>query len=154
MKESQHTNAPAKKRSVAAVADAMEEQAKPPKIANTNNVVAEGGIAKFDMKPPYFAVIFSSIRESNDSTTSEDYSNTAERMVELAAQQEGFLGVESARDGLGITVSYWKDTDSIKNWKTNCEHKIAQAKGKDHWYKSYKTRICKVEREYEFEADS
>lgn len=97
--------------------------------------------------PPYYAVIFTSVKMEND----EGYDEMAERMVELAQQQPGFLGVESARNEIGITVSYWKDLVSIKNWKENAEHTIAREKGRADWYKAFKTRIAKVERDYGFE---
>lgn len=100
--------------------------------------------------PPYYAVIFTSVRTENN----QDYGETAERMVELATDMEGFLGMESARDGLGITVSYWRDLASIRNWKAHAEHRIAQEKGRTDWYKAYKTRICLVERDYSFENDN
>lgn len=93
-----------------------------------------------------YAVIFTSIRTS----TIEGYDDTAARMVELARQQPGFIDVESARSEIGITVSYWKDLDSIKNWKQNAEHLFAQRAGREKWYKNYKVRIAKVEREYSF----
>lgn len=96
--------------------------------------------------PPYYAVIFTSITSDN----LEDYSTTAQRMLELAHQQDGFLGVESVREDIGITVSYWKDLESIKKWKNNIEHVEARKKGYSQWYKSCKTRISKVEREYGF----
>jgi heme-degrading monooxygenase HmoA len=95
-------------------------------------------------KPPYYAVIFTSLR--NDDI--DGYEETAARMVELAAQQPGFLGVESAREDLGITVSYWSHLDSIRRWKSHAEHQVAQKMGMDKWYSSYKTRISKVERDY------
>jgi heme-degrading monooxygenase HmoA len=95
---------------------------------------------------PYYAVIFTSIRKKNDL----GYEITAEKMVALAEQQKGFLGVESARNELGITVSYWQTLEDIKNWKNVTEHKIAQKNGRDIWYASYKVRICKIERDYEF----
>ncbi|KAB2859359.1 MAG: antibiotic biosynthesis monooxygenase [Flavobacteriales bacterium] len=97
--------------------------------------------------PPYYAVIFTSVKMEND----EGYDEMAERMVELAQQQPGFLGVESARNEIGITVSYWKDLASIKKWKEHAEHTIAREKGRSDWYKAFKTRIAKVERDYEFE---
>lgn len=97
--------------------------------------------------PPYYAVIFSSIRTDVD----DGYGDTSARMVELAQEQPGFLGVESARSGLGITVSYWESLDAIRSWKQQAEHRIAQQTGRDRWYESYKTRICKVERDYGFE---
>ena len=78
------------------------------------------------------------------------YGEMAERMVELAAQQPGFLGAESARESVGITVSYWADLESIKAWKENAEHVIAQEQGRAVWYREYKTRIAKVERDYEW----
>lgn len=97
-------------------------------------------------EPPYIAVIFTSIRTDVD----DGYGIMADQMVELARQQDGFLGVEYARNELGITVSYWRDLESVKRWKQHSEHKIAQAKGRSHWYCHYKTRICVVERDYEF----
>lgn len=98
--------------------------------------------------PPYYAVIFTSLRTEGDN----DYAAMAVAMDELAKQQPGYLGIESAREGLGITVSYWQDLESIRNWKMNAEHLIAQKYGREKWYTHYKTRICKVERDYGFEA--
>lgn len=94
--------------------------------------------------PPYYAVIFSSERNADI----EGYAETATRMVELAAEQPGFLGVESVREDLGITVSYWSDLESIRRWKSHAEHRLAQQMGMDKWYSSYKTRIALVERDY------
>ena len=95
-------------------------------------------------QPPYYAVIFTSIRTGVDN----GYEVVAQRMVELAAEQPGFLGVESAREEVGITVSYWASVEAIAAWKRHAEHQIAQERGKQDWYSAYKTRICKVEREY------
>ena len=98
-------------------------------------------------KNPYYAVIFTSKRTSVD----DGYVDMANKMVELASQQDGFIGVESARNEIGITVSYWKDLESIKNWKQNADHLLAQQFGREKWYESFTTRICLVEREYSFE---
>ncbi len=95
-------------------------------------------------EPPYYAVIFTNQRTESD----DGYGAMADRMVELAAEQPGFLGVESVRDGLGITVSYWKSLEAIKHWKQNAEHKEAQRLGHEKWYASFKLRIAKVERDY------
>lgn len=95
-------------------------------------------------KPPYYAVIFTSHRTDGDN----GYGDMATKMVKLAAQQPGYLGVESARENLGITVSYWSDLESIKNWKADIEHKQAQKFGHKKWYSSFKVRISKVERDY------
>ena len=95
-------------------------------------------------EPPYCAVIFTSLRTDGDN----GYGAMAERMDALAAQQPGYLGIESAREGLGITVSYWRDLASIRAWKANAEHLVAQQTGRSSWYTDYKTRICKVERDY------
>ena len=102
-------------------------------------------------KKEYYAVIFSSQRNSAEP---HEYERMANRMLELAKDQEGFLGVESSRgiDGFGITISYWKTEDSILRWKSHSEHLIAQKLGKSKWYKSFKVQICKVEREYEFKG--
>ena len=96
--------------------------------------------------PPYYVVVFSSQR-----TPGEDgYGEMADRMVELASEQDGYLGVESTRgsDGFGMTVSYWRDEASIVNWKQNAEHKIAQQYGQERWYEHFELRIAKVERAY------
>ncbi|WP_421841547.1 antibiotic biosynthesis monooxygenase family protein [Marinobacter algicola] len=95
-------------------------------------------------KPPYYAVIFSSHRTEGDN----GYGEMAARMAELAAQQPGYLGMESAREGLGITVSYWESLEAIRNWKQNAEHQEAQRLGHQQWYSSFRVRIAKVEREY------
>ncbi len=96
-------------------------------------------------EPPYYAVIFTNERTENDN----GYGAMADRMVALAEKQPGFLGIESARDGIGITVSYWKDLESIKLWKADTEHLEAQRLGRSQWYKAFKTRIAKVERDNE-----
>ncbi|MCP4326034.1 MAG: antibiotic biosynthesis monooxygenase [Psychromonas sp.] len=96
--------------------------------------------------PPYYAVIFTSTRSEAD----QGYGKMAERMVELASVQSGFLGIESAREEVGITVSYWQDLQSIKDWKANVEHIEAQQKGRSTWYSDFKIRISKVERDYHF----
>ncbi|WP_028883264.1 antibiotic biosynthesis monooxygenase family protein [Teredinibacter turnerae] len=96
--------------------------------------------------PPYYAVIFTSLRTSLES----GYDDMAKRMVELALAQPGFLGVESVREQLGITVSYWRSLEDIKNWKENAEHRIAQQYGREQWYSQFKTRIALVERDYSF----
>jgi len=94
--------------------------------------------------PPYYAVIFTSLLKDAD----KSYESMADAMAELAKDQPGYLGIESARDGLGITVSYWVSLEDIKNWKANTQHQMAQKLGKENWYAAYKTRICKVERDY------
>lgn len=97
-------------------------------------------------EPPYYAVIFTSTRTEVD----EGYGSVAERMVELASQQPGFLGVESTRgpEGLGITVSYWSSLEAIAAWKANTEHRAAQTSGHRKWYRHFETRIARVERAY------
>jgi heme-degrading monooxygenase HmoA len=96
----------------------------------------------------YYAVVFTSIKR--ETADEHGYQQIAHQMEELAKLQPGFLGVESARNELGITVSYWESLEAIKNWKNNAEHKLAQHLGYEKFYSYYKTRICKVEREYEF----
>jgi heme-degrading monooxygenase HmoA len=101
-------------------------------------------------EPPYYAVIFTSTRTDVD----DGYGDMSVKMVEMAAQQPGFLGVESARgaDGLGITVSYWESEEAIANWRKNAEHRIAQSQGRDQWYAEFCTRVAKVERVRSFTA--
>ncbi len=98
-------------------------------------------------QPPYFAVIFTSIRTEGEN----GYSQMAEEMDMLVETQPGFLGYESARNEIGITISYWKDLESIKNWRENNVHTIARDKGRELWYSNFKVRIAKVEKDYGFE---
>ena len=98
---------------------------------------------------PYFAVIFTSTHTKN----TDGYSEMALKMEELAKQQHGYLGIDSAKNDVGITVSYWESLEDIKKWKANSEHLLAQQKGREQWYNWYNVRICKVEREYEFKLD-
>ncbi|MGL1864053.1 MAG: antibiotic biosynthesis monooxygenase [Pseudodesulfovibrio sp.] len=97
-------------------------------------------------KPPYYAVIFTSVRTDLD----DGYAETAQRMVELAESMPGFLGVESAREDVGITVSYWESLEAIEAWRQHPEHVEAQRRGREQWYESFTTRVCRVERESGF----
>lgn len=94
--------------------------------------------------PPYVAVIFTSLRTDGD----HGYAETAAAMDELAARQPGYLGIEAAREGLGITVSYWRDEASARAWKQVAEHLVAQRRGREVWYRDYRVRIATVTREY------
>jgi heme-degrading monooxygenase HmoA len=96
-------------------------------------------------QPPYFAVIFTSVRAEGDN----GYAETAKQMLELASAQPGFLGFESARQELGISVSYWASLEAIAAWKENAAHRQAQRRTKD-WYRAFRVRVCRVEREYGF----
>lgn len=95
---------------------------------------------------PYYAVIFTSTLTNN----SKGYREMAIKMEALAKTQKGFLGIDIAREDVGITVSYWESLEAIKAWKQNSQHLIAQQKGCNQWYSWYHARICKVERAYEF----
>ncbi len=97
-------------------------------------------------KPPYYAVVFTSLRTD----TEDGYEQTAKKMAALASEQPGFLGIESVREenGIGITVSYWKDKDSIRGWKNHAAHQQAQRFGKEKWYQRYRIRVAKVEKDY------
>ncbi|MEX0273441.1 MAG: antibiotic biosynthesis monooxygenase [Flavobacteriaceae bacterium] len=98
------------------------------------------------MKKPYYAVIFTSIRTEVD----EGYNEMAQRMETLAREQPGYLDFESARDTMGISISYWESLEAIAQWKRQAEHLLAQERGKGDWYQWYKVRVCLVEREYDF----
>ncbi|SHL15468.1 Heme-degrading monooxygenase HmoA [Pseudonocardia thermophila] len=98
-------------------------------------------------EPPYTAVIFTSLRTDGD----DGYAETSARMAELAARQPGLLGIESARDGLGITVAYFRDEASARSWKQVTEHREAQRLGRDRWYRAYRVRVATVTREYGWE---
>ncbi len=95
-------------------------------------------------EPPYYAVVFTSVLGEDTA----GYGDMAARMVELASRQDGFLGVESARENLGITVSYWRDLASIRAWRDHLDHAEARRLGRERWYRTYALRICRVERDY------
>lgn len=95
---------------------------------------------------PYYAVIFTSTQNE----TIEGYTEMAQLMETLAKKQKGFMGMDSARNEVGITVSYWESLEAIKNWKQQTDHLVAQQKGRTDWYSWYHVRICKVEHAYEF----
>ncbi len=97
--------------------------------------------------PPYYAVVFTSQRTAFDPV---GYEAMAERMVELARLQPGFLGVESVRDadGFGITVSYWDSEENIQRWHAQLDHRLAQRRGRAEWYAAFHLRVCRVERAY------
>ena len=96
-------------------------------------------------EPPYYAVIFTSVRMQGD----QGYAETAQQMLDLAATQPGFLGFETARQEIGISVSYWTSLEAIAAWKAHVVHRQAQGRAKD-WYASFRVRVCRVEREYGF----
>jgi heme-degrading monooxygenase HmoA len=101
-------------------------------------------------KPPYYAVIFSAQRTEGD----HGYAEAAERMVELVAQQPGYLGMEATggADGFGITVAFFDSENAVRNWKRNLEHAVVREKGRTTWYSHYAVRVAKVERAYDFDA--
>lgn len=96
-------------------------------------------------QPPYYAVIFTSVRTDGD----DGYREMAEQMLALASGQPGFLGFETARDEIGISVSYWTTPEAIRAWNENAYHRQAQSRAKS-WYKSFRVRVCRVDREYGF----
>ncbi|MDG1111013.1 MAG: antibiotic biosynthesis monooxygenase [Polaribacter sp.] len=100
-----------------------------------------------NLETPYYAVIFTTISSEN----TDGYREAAQRMEILAKQQKGFLGMESARSEIGVTVSYWQTLAAISAWKNNMEHAAVRELGREKWYKKYQLRICKVERAYGFE---
>jgi heme-degrading monooxygenase HmoA len=102
-------------------------------------------------EPPYVAVIFTSTRTDGDN----GYAAMADAMAELAAEQPGYLGIESARDAdLGITVSYWSDEPAAQSWKQVAAHLAAQRRGRDTWYSDYRVRIAVVQRAYTMDSST
>ena len=99
----------------------------------------------------HYAVIFTSKRRDD---SENEYNEAAERMIELAAEQDGYLGIESVRDRdrVGITVSYWRDVEAIRAWHDVAEHRNVQEMGRRLWYTEFAVRICHVERSYSFVA--
>jgi heme-degrading monooxygenase HmoA len=96
---------------------------------------------------PYYAVIFTSVRTDGDN----GYGEMSDRMEALCRDQPGFLGMDHARNEIGITICYWKTLDDIHAWKQNMEHKEAQRLGYEKWYLKYNIKVCKVERDFGWE---
>jgi len=101
--------------------------------------------------PPYYAVVFCSVRSPDDA---EGYTAAAERMMELAAAQPGYLGVDSARETVGITVSYWQNLEAIAAWRAHAEHTEVRRRGRERWYSAFELRVARVERAYSFGAQA
>lgn len=101
-------------------------------------------------EPPYYAAIFSSVRTEVD----QGYYAMNDALFAELSQMPGYLGHESAREAVGITVSYWWDLEALRNWKELPLHKQAQLLGREKWYTAYKVRICRVERDYGFVAST
>ena len=99
--------------------------------------------------PPYYAVIFTTVKSENQ----EGYAGMNARMFELAKQQKGYLGIESAKGEIGISVTYWETLEDIARWKNHAEHQAAQRKGYETWYQAFATRVCLVERDNIFERN-
>lgn len=100
-------------------------------------------------KPPYYAVIFTTLKSDDQ----EGYAEMNARMFALAQEQKGYLGIESAKSEIGISVTYWETLEDIAAWKNHAEHQLAQAKGYSTWYKAFATRVCLVERDNIFERE-
>jgi heme-degrading monooxygenase HmoA len=99
-------------------------------------------------KPPYYAAIFSSVRNEGDDA---GHNAMGERMAMLAMEQPGFLGFEfgaETPERFMLFVSYWREAEDIVRWKKVSEHLEAQRLGKSRWYGDYRIRIAKVERDY------
>lgn len=114
-------------------------------VAPWPTTMSDSGFAS-PPEPPYYAVIFTSRRTAGEN----GYGEVSAAMVELAAQQPGFLGIESVRgaDGLGITISYWDREDAIAHWRRNAEHAATRERGRSLWYEHYEVRVARVERAY------
>jgi len=110
--------------------------------SSSNNLSAQRTIS---IKPPYYACIFTSVQNKSVPTALDGYSTLAKEMEELAKQQNGYLGIDSSP---GITISYWKSSDSMREWKEQVDHRAAQLLGKGRFYNDYHVHIAKVEREY------
>jgi len=107
-------------------------------------------------RPPYYAVIFTSLRNESVAGVDDGYGAMADRMVELGSQQPGFLGIESMRGpnelgGLGATISYWRSLEDVARWKNVAEHLVAQRLGREQWYRAFTLRVAKVEDDWSFE---
>lgn len=99
------------------------------------------------------AVIFCAQRTQTDD---EAYSAAAGVMSNLAAQQAGYLGQDSSRssDGLGITISYWKDDAAAKAWRDHPVHSAIREQGRGKWYESYTLHVTRIERSYAWEKSA
>ena len=114
------------------------------RLRGVASLIASDGSIASTPEPPYVAVIFTSVRRAGD----EGYAAMSRRMAHLAAVQPGYLGVESAKEGLGITVSYWRDESAATGWKSVAEHLVAQRRGRQDWYADYDVRVAVVQRDY------
>jgi heme-degrading monooxygenase HmoA len=96
------------------------------------------------------AVIFVAQRTGDDD---DAYNAAAVQMAALAALQPGYIGIDSVRgsDGLGITVSYWRDDDAAKAWRDNPQHTAIRDAGRSRWYSQYSLHVAEVTRSYDWQ---
>ncbi|MDX2168218.1 MAG: antibiotic biosynthesis monooxygenase [Deltaproteobacteria bacterium] len=96
-------------------------------------------------EPPYYAVIAPA--ELNPDL--EGYAQTALRLMQVAREVDGFLGIESCIAGnFSLAVSYWRSLEAIAEWRRHAEHRLAKDNGMQRWFAAYCTRIARVERVY------
>ena len=96
------------------------------------------------------AVIFCAQRTGDDEAA---YQAAAAMMSTLAAEQPGYLGQDHARsdEGMGITVSYWRDDKCARAWRDHPVHKTIREQGRDKWYSEYSLHVTSVTRAYDWQ---
>ena len=64
------------------------------------------------------------------------YGAMAEQMSKLARSSPGFIAEKGfvAEDGERLTVVWWENEETLKQWRNNAEHLIAQKTGREKWY--------------------
>ena len=88
-----------------------------------------------------YAVIFKATVADFD----DEYVHMAERMKILAFEKYGCRNFVSVTEGNEeIAISYWDSEEQIHDWKNDPEHRLAQVKGREKWYKSFSVEVCEV----------
>ena len=85
-------------------------------------------------------------RNRLDPAGATHYGPRAEEMEALARSMPGFVDVKSfvADDGERVTISTFADEASVRAWREQAEHRVAQAEGRSTYYDEYSIQVCET----------
>lgn len=108
---------------------------------------------KFQSQGSHTEVLIITFRSRLTDQAGEDYQATNTEMEALVRQNPGFIDVKSYKsdDGERLTLVWWNDEESLREWREQVRHRAAQSTGRQKWYQYYKMEVAKVIRESSFQ---
>ena len=80
------------------------------------------------------------------------YLDHAARLRPTLEKMDGFISVERFQslscDGKLVSLSFWRDEDSVRRWREHPEHRNAQTAGRQGVFHDYRLRVAEVVRDY------